>query len=117
MNGDSYRFAENTENAEGSVVVPYTHVPDLFGVIPINASPGSFITMGTQSGAYRTAQVYESPLDIGIDKLNINFYDENGKILDFNGVDHSVVIRFTYMRKKAAVTEFSAPAIRRDYRN
>ena len=49
LNGDSYRFAENTENAEGTVVVPYTHVPDLFGVIPINASPGSFITMGTQS--------------------------------------------------------------------
>jgi len=117
LNGDSYRFAENTENAEGNVVIPYNHVPDLFGVVPINASPGSFITMGTQSGAYRTAQVYETPLDIGINKLNINFYDENGKFLDFNGVDHSMVIRFTYMKKKTAVSEFSTPAIRRDYRN
>ena len=109
LNGDSYRFAENTDNAEGKVVVPYTHVPDLFGVVPINASPGSFITMGTQSGAYRTAQSYESPLDIGINKLNISFHDENGKFLDFNGVDHSMIIRFTYMRKKTAVTQFSTP--------
>jgi len=114
LNGDSYRFAENTQDAQGNVVIPYSHVPDLFGIVPINAAPGNFITMGTQSGAYRTAQVYESPLDIGINKLNISFHDENGKFLDFNGVDHSMVIRFTYMRKKSGITQFSAPAIKRD---
>ena len=109
LTGNSYSFAETTSDGQDEkALVDYNPVIDMFGIIPINAPPGYFITVGSQSGAYRAAQYYDQPVDYTVKRIKLEWYDENGNLLDFNGADHSFMIRFVTLNKKVNTTQFSS---------
>ena len=69
LTGNSYSFANTTSDGQDETpLVDYKPINDMFGIIPINAPPGYFITVGSQSGAYRAAQYYDTPIDFGVKK-------------------------------------------------
>ena len=109
LTGTSYSFAETTTDGQDEIpLVEYHQINDMFGIIPINAPPGYFITVGSQSGAYRAAQYYDQPVDFTVKRIKLEWYDENGNLLDFNGADHSFMLRFVTLNKRVNTTQFSS---------
>ena len=108
LTGNSYSFANTTSDGQDETpLVDYKPINDMFGIIPINAPPGYFITVGSQSGAYRAAQYYDTPIDFNVRRIKLEWYDENGNLLDFNGADHSFMLRFVTLKRRVSTTHFS----------
>ena len=113
LGGGSYNDAVTLREG-GDTTTPllekeFNKVTNMFGYIPINTDPGGFIQMGQQSGAFRTVQAYEKPVDKSIRSIRVDFFDENGNHIDFKDVDHSFILKFTMMRRKDSFTQFSTP--------
>ena len=106
---DAVTLREGGDTSAPLLVRDFNKVPNMFGYIPINTDPGGFIQMGQQSGAFRTVQTYEKPVDVSIKKISVEFFDEDGNLIDFKDVDHSFILKFTMLRKRDNFTQFSDP--------
>ena len=116
LNGPTSTMTGATKTYVGTTItspsrVPYTDVQSYFGVIPINANPGEYITIGSNNNSYVPKQIYDLPLGNSINSINVEWYTENGDLVDFNGVDHGFTIRFKYLLKRPLGGTFSHEVI------